>query len=438
MYKSNFIFSFLFFCLTLFSCYNTDNTFGEKLVTSSIRSVSIDTSTILVSSVVIDSLETSGKEVVLVGQYKHPLWGTVSGHSYMAFNPPTYSTDIDRIVRLDSLVFELDYQGYFIGDTITRQQLNVYLLTEKIVLNDNGYLYNTNTIAYDPVPIGTTVFAPRPTSGEQVEVRLSDELGEDLLNRFHNGDQSVAADFFEDFFKGIMIESESLSAESLYAFLVNDTSACLKIYYHLIDDLENSQEVILSPKKETQFNHLAHDRSGTQLASYTEKNVEVESALLGNRGFLFGGIGWYAKLEFPYLNNLMYQGTEVTIEQAYLKIYPQPDTYSDFNALPDSIFLYITDQNNVVTDAVTDYLGEQVQSGTLMTDLTFKENTYYYFDVTSFMQQELGAIGIYKHSLQLVFSSETYTKTFKNLTFSDQEGTSPITLQIIYKIYESY
>ena len=89
-------------------------------------------------------------------------------------------------------------------------------------------------------------------------------------------------------------------------------------------------------------------------------------------------------------------------------------------------------------DAVTDYLGEEVQSGTLVKDDTYDENTYYYFDITSFMQQELGAFGMYKHNLQLVFNEDTYTKTFRNLTFSDQQGRSPIVLQLIYKVYESY
>ena len=121
-----------------------------------------------------------------------------------------------------------------------------------------------------------------------------------------------------------------------------------------------------------------------------------------------------------------------------LKLYPELGTYSETNALPDSVYLYIADENNVVTDAVTDYLGTQVQGGTLVKDDVFNENTYYYFDVTDFMQQELGTIGINKHNLQLVLNEDSYTKTFKNMTFGDRQSKSPIVLQLIYKIYESY
>ncbi|MDD2437737.1 MAG: hypothetical protein PHF73_04140, partial [Massilibacteroides sp.] len=96
------------------------------------------------------------------------------------------------------------------------------------------------------------------------------------------------------------------------------------------------------------------------------------------------------------------------------------------------------DENNVVVDAVTDYLGTEVQQGTLVKDDTFPENTYYYFDLTTFIREELGAFGIYKHNLQLVFNNDYYTKTFHNLTFENQNGTLPIVLQLTYKIYESY
>ena len=92
----------------------------------------------------------------------------------------------------------------------------------------------------------------------------------------------------------------------------------------------------------------------------------------------------------------------------------------------------------MVTEAVTDYLGTQVQGGVLVKDETFHENTYYYFDVTSFMQQELGTFGMNKHNLQLVLPSSHYTSSFKNLTFSSKKKKNPLKLQLTYTIYESY
>lgn len=433
----------LWICLALAgclfqSCYDENNKYGNGLVDSAFRNISSDTSTVIVTAQLIDSLETSGKSLVLLGEYTHPVWGKISSSSYVAYNCPSYNTDIDARVVLDSLILSFDYGGYYVGDTLQSVRLNIHKLTEKVRLNDNGYLYNTSSFAYETKPLASSSFIPRPQSGEKVLVRLPDEMGEDFLARFHKRDIQVSSDYFEDYFKGLVVIPEATGNRSLLSFQVADSSAALVLHYHIIDEQENEQVLTFTPNTTTQFNHIEHDRTGTVMEPFSVGQKEIPSASLDNRGVLFGGLGWYSRLEFPFLNNILMEGERVAIESAYLKIYPEPGTFSGTNALPDSLYLYIADENNVVTDAVTDYLGTAVQSGTLMKDDTYDENTYYYFDVTDFMQQELGAFGMYKHNLQLVFDEETYTTSFRNLTFSDQQGRSPIVLQLIYKIYESY
>jgi len=438
MSKSTFIICAWLLLSGLSSCYDTNNTYGNGLVDSAFRNVVTDTSTVLITSVLIDSLETSGKSLVLAGQYTHPLWGTITSSSYVSYTRPSYLTDIEETVILDSLVLLLSPNGYFVGDTTLYQQFRIHKLEEKIVLHDNGYLYNKDYISYDPLPLATHSYKPKPNDGELIEIRLSDDLGNDLLTRFHNRDNSVSSDFFEDYFKGIAIVPEDSISRSLLAFSVGDTLTSLLLYYHVQDELSSSKELLFTPSTANQFNHISHNREGTLMEPYPSRQVEIPSSVLGNRGVMMCGVGWYTRLEFPHLNNILQQGERVDIESAYLKIYPEPGLYSSYNALPDSIYLYIADENNVVTDAVKDYLGEQVQACVLVRDDTFNENTYYYFDVTDFMQKELGAFGMYKHNLQLVFNSSDYSTTFKNLTFSDQQGRAPIVLQLSYKIYESY
>ncbi|MDR2918117.1 MAG: DUF4270 domain-containing protein [Tannerella sp.] len=437
MYKSAFLISFLMIFIILSSCYNDQNTYGEELVGASIRSVFSDSTTIKVSSVLIDSLETSGLEIVLAGQYKHPVWGSVFASGYIAYNRPSYNTDADGIVMMDSIVLYLKRSGYSIGDTTQIQKYNIHLLTEKIILNDNGYLYNKNTVSYDPEPLGSYTYNPKSTGSELMEIRLSDELGQDLLDKLHRRDMAVSSDRFEDYFKGIVIIPDEEVSQSLLAFSVADTSAALSLRYKAADALGTQIEILFTPNTTTQFNHIGYDPTGTIIEPYVNEE-EIQSELLENKGFIMGGVGWYAKLEIPYLNNLMQFGEKVTITQATLIIYPEPGTYSDYNSLPENIYLYIADENNVITNAVTDYLGEEVQSGVLIKDDTYDANTYYYFDVTDFMQQELGAFGVNKHNLQLVFGSDDYTKTIKNMTFSNKDGHNPIVLQLTYKIYESY
>ena len=370
---------FIIFC-SIVSCYDENNTFGNRLVDSDLRNISMDTSSITVTAVLIDSLETSGKQVVLAGKYMHPLWGSISAASYIPYLRPQYSTESDVTVQFDSLILLLSTNKNFVGDTTQQQRYSIHLLSEKVVLNDNGYLYNNSSFAYEPEPLTVYSFIPRPRTSEKLEIRLPDKLGKDLLTRFHNHDESVAVNHFEDYFKGIVIIPDEQQSYSLLGFQVADSLSALILHYHIESGYENHQKLFFSPNTATQFNQLQHDRHDT----------------------------------------------------------PEYGTYSGYNTLPDSIFLYIADENNVVTDAVKDYLGKQVQGGKLVKDDVFLGNTYYYFDVTQFMKDELGTSGKYKHNLQLVFNSDDYTKTLRNLTFSDTKGQHPITLQLNYKIYESY
>lgn len=439
MYKPTSIFCLLFIVVLLIpSCYDENNSYGERLVESAFRNVVTDTTSVTLTSVLIDSLETSAQNLVMVGSYTHPLWGTISASSYIPYACPSYGTDIEEVVVLDSFILNLAYTGQFVGDTLPVQQIAIHLLTEKITLNDNGYLYNNSSVRYAPDPLAVFSFRAKPQTNDTLTIRLPDELGEELLERFHLRDDAVSTDRFEEYFKGITIRPSGETNSSLMNFHVADSSATLQLFYHIMGEKESNKEIFFTPNSENQFNQISHDRTGTLMENYPARHIEIPSAELGNRGFLFGGIGWYTRLEFPHLNNIMQQGERVQIESALLKIYPEYGTYSDLNVLPDSIYLYIADENNVVTNAVTDYLGSQVQSSVLVKDDTYYENTYYYFDITDFIQQDLGTIGMYKHNLQLVFESSDYTGSFKNMTFSDQQGKSPITLQLIYKIYESY
>lgn len=427
--------AFLCFIGGMFSCYDENNTYGENLVSSVFRNITIDTCTVVVTAVKIDSLETSGKNVALAGQYRHPTWGEITSSVFTPYSRPNYSTDVDEIVTFDSLKLRLIYTGKFVGDTSAIQQFSIHELSERITLNDNGYLYNHSTVLYEPEPLAVFSFRPRPQTDDTLDIRLSDELGENLLARFHARDEAVSGEWFEDFFKGLTILPDPGVSQSLLYFQVGDSALAMTLHYHIADEFSSTKELLFTPESDRQFNHIDHDQSGSALESYT---TEIRSDSLGNRGFIFCGIGWYSRLEFPYLNNIMQHGEQVEIQSAYLQIYPELNSYSDLNVLPDSIYLYIADENNVVTDAVTDYLGDELQNATLTKDDIFPENTCYIFDISQFLKEELGAVGMNKHNLQLVFDSDDYTGTFRNLTFGDQEGQLPITLHLTYKIYESY
>lgn len=438
MYKYYSYLRFIFLLFLVGACQDETNTFGKNLVDSVFRNLVTDTCTVTLTAIQIDSLDTSGKGVILVGKYRHPLWGTTRASSYLSFTRPNYGTNIEEVVVFDSLVLNMAYNTHFIGDTTQWQKLDVHRLTEKVELNDNGYLYNTSSVTYGPEEIGSITFKPKPHTSDRLNIRMPDNLGRDLLQRFHTRDERVSGNQFAEYFKGIVIRPDENLSQSFLSFQLSDTMTNITLHYHIQNDKENEQLLTFIPDSENQFNRVIQDRTGTILSSFPSFGAEIPSASLGNRSFLSCLTGWYTRMEFPYLNNLLKQGERVEIESARLLLYPEYGTYSDYNPLPDSVYLYIADENNVVTDAIKDYLGTAVQGGKLIQDGVYYENTYYYFDVTAFMQEELGAFGMNKHNLQLVFPSTDFTSKLNNLTFGDQESRYPVKLQITYKIYESY
>lgn len=276
MYRSLFI-VFLCFIISLgvVSCYDKNNTFGNKWVNSEFRNISMDTSTITLTAVLIDSLETSGKQVALAGTFTHPVWGSISAISYIPYRRPSYPTEADATVRFDSLMLVLAPDKEYVGDTTLQQQYSIHLLTDKVVLKENGYLYNNSSFAYNPHPLAVYSFRPRPNTPEKIEIRLPDELGRDLLTRLHKQDESVSENRFEDYFKGIAIVPDKEQCHSLLNFQVADSITALILHYHIEGGYENHQKLVISPNTETQFNQLLHDRRNTPMEPYPWEKAEI-------------------------------------------------------------------------------------------------------------------------------------------------------------------
>lgn len=423
--------------LGLTGCVDESNQLGKNLVDSVFRNVFTDTCTVTASVLRFDSIETSGKRIAWVGRYTHPLWGTHTASSFVAYTRPAYNTAIEKTVVFDSLMLHLDYRASFAGDTTFDQKIDVHRLTQKPVLNDNSYLYTHSAFHYEPDALGSLTFRPKPTSGSPVEIRLSDAFGQELLTRFHTRDDRVSDEYFSEYFKGLVLLPDTQVCRSLLAFGVADTTTTLVLHYHVKNELSDGLTLKFSPTISTQFNRVEHDYSGTPLDRYSGKRTEIPSDTLGKRGLLYGMAGWYTRLDFPYLNNLLHEGEAVEIEDAWLRIYPETGTYTPYNPLPDSLYLYIADDNNVITDVVQNTLGSEVQIAYLVYDTTYGGNTYYAFDITSFLQQELGAFGQNKHNLQLVFTAAGFTEGVGNLTFGDRNSRYPLRLHVTYKIYEN-
>ena len=100
----------------------------------------------------------------------------------------------------------------------------------------------------------------------------------------------MSEDRFEDYFKGVAIVPDLAGSESLLTFTVADSSAALVLHYHLSDELSTEKELWFFPNNGYQSIISTMTVSGTDMAGYPMKGVEIPSAELSNRGVLFGGL----------------------------------------------------------------------------------------------------------------------------------------------------
>ena len=101
--------------------------------------------------------------------------------------------------------------------------------------------------------------------------------------------------------------------------------------------------------------------------------------------------------------------------------------------------LYTANKDNVTQGVITDLTGNSVQTGNLVVDEVTYEKTYYSFDLTSFLQTNLGTTGYNRQKLQLILPDNLFFTTLQGVIFGDGDNTTnreTTKLIILYKTYQ--
>ena len=433
--------SFLFITLLislLASCRDELSTVGGKWVESSLRTVQTDTCTVRISTILSDSLATSGDTVCQIGTIDDPVWGKIKTAFYAEYDVPGVSFSEDADYGFDSITIRFYSSGNYLGDTLNPQRISLHSLSENLSL-DEGYLYSKSTVAYHATPLASFTFTPTPgETTREHEIRLSDEWGLKWFERFQNGSREMESqEYFRDYFKGIAFIPEE-GGSCINGFMVNDSSLCITLYYHQTKTDATELSASFPANSDLRCNQVSCDRSRTALSSLQSGiNNGLPSEKSDHQAYLQGLTGMYLNIDFPFLNDLRAEGRLVTIESALLRLYPVKETYGERYPLPESLTLYTADENNVTEDVVTDISGSSVQTGSLVTDEMMGEETYYSFDITSFLQSNLGTVGYNRKILQLMLPDNLFFTTLSGVVFGDagHPDSSPVKLTILYKTY---
>ncbi len=353
-------------------------TLGEEFIESQTDLNAIDTFSVSLSTVILDTVATSGTGSLLIGSYHDDIFGKITSHSYFQIGiPESYDVEEDDIY--DSLRMVIKYNNYFFGDTTQSQKISIHQLTEDIELDDDNVITSETSFSYDPDPIGSIVYTPRPNNPvDSLIIQISDAIGLDLFSKLKDNSEILTDDeTFINYFHGLVLVADEGYEGSIIGFNASQSDTKLVLYTRRSAELTaeriNYEFGLASTSK--QFNHIIHDFTSTQLSPLTDQRNKLSSVETDGLSFVQGGIGVIVKINFPSLGEILLLDKGMILK-AQLSISPLPNI-----DLPSVLYLYKSDQLNRMLGSVV--------SSTLTVDKLYNEETAYSFDVTDYLNDEL-------------------------------------------------
>lgn len=375
-------------CSIFWSCKKEYDAIGLDMIGNNLLGSDFtDTISINSYSLLGDSVNTTYLSNVILGHLKDPVFGNSKTGIYLKYYLSESSVNFGNNPILDSLVFTMQYSGYY-GDTNARLSLEIFELSE--LLDEATAYYSNNTTPYIPQNLTyhpSFSFTPRPNTTVIIDtikyvphlrVRLSDELGQRLINN-----QSVLAsnDAFQQFFKGLYITASTTSSEGCLVYLYPRGSiSTITLYYR--NETEGQKRYVFNiPSTSTYYSHFDLDHEASTNSDFRRQVLGGEQSL--GKKLLYtqamGGIRTF--LEFPHLSK-SFQDQKVIINKAELVITNVAPNAGNF-IYPPSLSIQMKTENGlsyIPDDEV--FMGSTYYGGTY----NASDNTYR-FRITQYVQR---------------------------------------------------
>jgi len=149
--------------------------------------------------------------------------------------------------------------------------------------------------------------------------------------------------------------------------------------------------------------------------------------------YLQGGTGLMIKIRFPYLSNLLQLPDYVGILRAQLIFQPKLGTYTPELTLPPQVILSQSGPANTVGGALTS--NGATETGNLNIDYIYGQNTFYSYDVTSYIKQIIVDPMLSQDALMFNMPAPASTTIFDRAVFQNKRYTTSnynVSLKIYY------
>ena len=393
--------SFLALICVIAACSTDAGNFeiGEGLVNVKSEVLMVDTFSVRLSTVKMDSIPTSSPSEALVGKYGNVHTGSLEALHYFNVDKSTNLSDItsdDDVDIFDSITIRLNYSRYYAGDTLQPMELSLYRLTEPLDFNEDissaDYLFNVSSFPYDPEPLGTYTFTPYPFFRDTVEFRISDDLGKEIMQMEEDDAIEIANnENFNDYLKGFVLRANPETSQAIIGFTPD--SIRLKLYTHRAEEtiVEKAYEFMLAAEG-TNFNQAITDRSGTDYSSLASQREELPSTATDNLSYIQGTAGIVTRIDFPTLGQVFMDNMSLFKAEVVFYIPPPTESGIDDELLPDALQFYSSDKVNSFDSNLTTTSSSGTStsvSARLVLDKDYHTGSYYAADISTYLLNEL-------------------------------------------------
>ncbi|MDR1847025.1 MAG: DUF4270 domain-containing protein [Bacteroidales bacterium] len=239
-----------------------------------------------------DSLQTSGEDTYVVGEYRDNTFGKISSVLYSQISLPA-SKDFTTI-NIDSVVLCLDFTGTFTRDTSLKiMEMEVEVAELYGDIKDTAYAFDSVEIIRNiPLFDTNTIFNPDTimilANGDTVTKQLRLRLCDDFKQRLNQQSFATNADF-QQWFKGFRIKASAVSDPNgmLAQFKLTNTTCGMFVYYTDDNDKVNKYIFVID-KNSKRFAQITYDFSGSDISNITTDTLQSTSY---NNSMYVGGLG---------------------------------------------------------------------------------------------------------------------------------------------------
>jgi hypothetical protein len=470
---------FLFISIVAFfvSC-NSDSLdeheIGNNIIDKTTEVITIDTFKMKSSTVLLDSVITSGFPSFVFGRYEDKFLGDIHADVYAtmslggAFVKPKKviaGSEVRIPIQFDSIAFIAYTNKRYYGDTLKIQNIEFKRVIEDMELPTNkNTFHREQTFKVDPQTIWKGDFNLKPvkqsnynkekdenrekylSKGIYLSMKSSEaiQLGKDIVKLVNDEDVIVEENAkWNKYFKGLLIKAGANNTAMFY-FTPNERCK-IRVYYSdtAYEDKGKMKfhdfPITTAFHKSTGFVNYYSDRSKTpnKLDRLVKQKYKLESELTDNLAFVQGGLGLYTKIKMPKVEDLNTLGISGGLLKAEMLLYPKKDSYDDemYKLPTNPMVVFRSNRNNDFKQVLPNSAASGALSLVFRQNVNNKSESYYSIDMTNYVNQLIVGGQEYHEAILIGFDGKQVGNTYDRLIFeNDWTSEFRIRLKLTYVV----